>query len=117
MITLKRLNVVRKVATEEQAAKLERLGFARTGGTAEAPVGAGVTEADLAKMGEAMFERLSENLKEAVAKATAQPPKRGKGGKGDDPRLYQYHSSFWNRYICYLLQRRRCSIIIYFNFI
>ena len=53
MITLKRLNVVRKVATEEQAAKLERLGFARTGGTAEAPVGAGVTEADLAKMGEA----------------------------------------------------------------
>ena len=66
MITLKRLNVVRKVATEEQAAKLERLGFARTGGTAEAPVGAGVTEADLAKMGEAMFERLSENLKEAV---------------------------------------------------
>jgi len=84
MITLKRLNVVRKVATEEQAAKLERLGLARTGGTAEAPVGAGVTEADLAKMGEAMFERLSENLKEAVAKATAQPPKRGKGGKGDD---------------------------------
>lgn len=80
MITLKRLNVVRKVATEEQAAKLERLGFARTGGTAEAPVGAGVTEADLAKMGEAMFERLSENLKEAVAKATAQPPKRGRGG-------------------------------------
>ena len=75
MITLKRLNVVRKVATEEQAAKLERLGFARTGGTAEAPVGAGVTEADLAKMGEAMFERLSDNLKEAVAKATAQPPK------------------------------------------
>ena len=64
MITLKRLNVVRKVATEEQAAKLERLGFARTGGTAEAPVGAGVTEADLAKMGEAMFERLSENLKD-----------------------------------------------------
>ena len=47
MITLKRLNVVRKVATEEQAAKLERLGFARKGGTAEAPVGAGVTEADL----------------------------------------------------------------------
>ena len=84
MITLKRLNVVRKVATEEQAAKLERLGFARTGGTAEAPVGAGVTEADLAKRGEAMFERLSENLKEAVAKATAQPPKRGRGGKGDD---------------------------------
>lgn len=84
MITLKRLNVVRKVATEEQAAKLERLGFTRTGGAAEAPAGAGVTEDDLAKMGEAMFERLSENLKKAVAKAAAQPPKKGKGGKGDD---------------------------------
>ena len=33
MITLKRLNVVRKVSTEEQAVKLERLGFVRTGGT------------------------------------------------------------------------------------
>ena len=64
MITLKRLNVVRKVATEEQAAKLERLGFARTGGTAEAPVGAGVTEAD--------------------PPPPPRPPKRGKGGKGDD---------------------------------
>lgn len=84
MITLKRLNVVRKVATEEQAAKLERLGFARTGGTAEAPAGAGLTEADLAKMGEAMFERLSKELKTAVAKAASQPPKGGKGGKGDE---------------------------------
>ena len=35
MIILKRLNVVRKVATEEQAAKLERQGFIRTGGSAE----------------------------------------------------------------------------------
>lgn len=84
MITLKRLNVVRKVPTEEQAAKLERLGFTRMGGSAETPAGAGVSEANLAKMGEAMYERLSKNLKEAVAKATAQPPKKGKGGKGDD---------------------------------
>ena len=51
MITLKRLNVVRKVATEEQAAKLERLGFTRMGGAAEPPAGAGITEANLAKMG------------------------------------------------------------------
>ena len=84
MITLKRLNVVRKVATEEQAAKLERLGFARTGGTAEAPVGAGFTEAPHAKRGVALFERLSDILMAGVAKATAQPPKRGRGGKGDD---------------------------------
>lgn len=84
MIQLKRLNVVRQVATEEQAAKFERLGFTRMGGTAEAPAGAGAFKDDLAKMGEAMYERLSKNLKEAVAKATAQPPKKGKGGKGDD---------------------------------
>lgn len=81
MITLKRLNVVRQVTTEEQAAKFERLGFTRTGGAAEAPAGAGLTESDLAKMGEAMFERLSKNLKDAVAKATAKPPKKGNGNK------------------------------------
>lgn len=79
MITLKRLNVVRKVTTEEQAAKLERLGFTRTGGAAEAPAAAGVSREDFAKMGEAMFERLNENLKDAVAKATASG--KGKGGK------------------------------------
>ena len=81
MITLKRLNVVRLVATEEQAAKFERLGFTRTSGAAEAPADAGVSRDDFAKMGEAMFENLSKNLKDAVAKATAKPPKKGKGDK------------------------------------
>ena len=76
MITLKRLNVVRKVATEEQAAKLERMGFTRTGGTAETPVGASVSEADLAKMGEAMFESLSKRLDDRLKAAT-----KGKGSK------------------------------------
>lgn len=79
MIQLKRLNVVRQVATEEQAAKFERLGFTRQGGAAEAPAGAGVTEADFAKMGKAMYERLNKNLKTAVAKAVA-----AKGGKKED---------------------------------
>jgi len=36
MIQLKRFNVVREVATEEAAARLERSGFIRTGGRAEA---------------------------------------------------------------------------------
>ena len=80
MIQLKRLNVVRQVATEEQAAKFERLGFTRLGGAAETPAGAGVTEADFAKMGEAMYERLNKNLKTAVAKAVA----AAKGGKKED---------------------------------
>lgn len=41
MIVLEKLNVVRKVATEEQAAKLKSQGFTRTGGSAEgaAPTG------------------------------------------------------------------------------
>ena len=36
MITLKRLNEVRQVASEERAAKLEQKGFTRIGGSAEA---------------------------------------------------------------------------------
>lgn len=89
MIQLKRLNVVRQVATEEQAAKFERLGFTRLGGAAETPAGAGVTEADFAKMGEAMYERLNKNLKTAVAKAVAAASKGGKkedrNGETDQP--------------------------------
>lgn len=84
MITLKRLNVVRKVATEEQATKLERLGFTRMGGGAEAPVGTGVSEDDLAKMSETMYERLNKNLKTAVAKAVAAASKGGKKGGRDE---------------------------------
>lgn len=89
MITLKRLNVVRKAATEEQAAKLEHLGFTRTGGAAEAPVGVGVSEADLAKMGEAMFENLSKRLDARLKAATkGKPPKgekEGRDGGTDQP--------------------------------
>lgn len=81
MITLKRLNVVRKVATEEQAAKLERLGFTRTGGAAEAPAGASISEADLAKMGEAVFENLSKRLDDRLKVVTK--GKGAKGGKGE----------------------------------
>lgn len=79
MITLKRLNVVRKAATEEQAAKLERLGFTRIGGAAEAPAGDGVSKADFAKMGEAIFENLSRRLDSRLEEAVRdKPPKRGK---------------------------------------
>lgn len=35
MIMMERRNIVRKVATEEQAARLEKQGFTRTGGSAE----------------------------------------------------------------------------------
>lgn len=76
MIQLKRLNVVRQVATEEQAAKFERLGFTRMGGTAEAPAGAGASKDDLAKMGEAMFENLSKRLDDRLKAVT-----KGKGSK------------------------------------
>lgn len=80
MITLKRLNVERQVATEEQADKLVKQGFTRIGGTAEGAANVTVTEADLAKMGEAMYEKLSKTVKEAVAKATTDKGKPVKGG-------------------------------------
>lgn len=89
MITLKRLNVVRQVATEEQAAKFERLGFTRQGGAAEAPVGTGTSKDDFAKMGEVMYERLNKNMKTAVAKAVAAAfkggKKEGQNGGTDQP--------------------------------
>ncbi len=92
MITLKRLNVVRKAATEEQAAKLERLGFTRMDGTAETPAGAGVSRDDFAKMGEAMFEnlcgrvdaRIDSRVKEAAEAESTQKNKPGKGLKEED---------------------------------
>ena len=90
MIQLKRLNVVRQVATEEQAAKFERLGFTRMGGTAETPTGSGVSEADLARMGEAMFENLSKRLDDrlkaaAKGKSSKDSKKEGQNGGTDQP--------------------------------
>lgn len=94
MITLKRLNVVRKVATEEQAAKFERLGFIRQGGAAEVPAGTGLMEADLAKMGEAMFANLCGRVDSRVDKrvgeameakgGAAEKGKPAKGGKKEE---------------------------------
>lgn len=80
MIILERLNVVRQVATEEQAAKLEKQGFTRTGGSAEGAANVTVSEDTLAKMGEAMYERLAKNLQEAAAKA-APAGEKGKAAK------------------------------------
>lgn len=84
MINLKRLNVVRQVATEEQAAKLEKQGFTRTGGSAEGTASVTVTEADLAKMGEAMYERLSKNLQEAVVQTAKGKAAKGGSKEGQD---------------------------------
>lgn len=86
MITLKRLNVVRKVATEEQAAKLERLGFTRMGGTAEVPAGAGVSEDDLERMFETLSKRLDDRLKAAAkGKGSKDSKKEGQNGGTDQP--------------------------------
>ena len=72
MITLKRLNEVREVASEERAAKLEKRGFTRIGGTAD-PGSRPVTEADLEKLGEALLSRLK-----AEGKGNANTKKGGK---------------------------------------
>ena len=80
MIIMERLNVVRKVSTEEQAVKLEKQGFTRTGGDPEGTASVTVSEATLAKMGEAMYERLSKSLQAAV-KADPAKEKDAKGTK------------------------------------
>lgn len=82
MIIMEKLNVVRKVATEEQAIKLEKQGFTRTGGSPEGAASVTVSEATLAKMGEAMYERLAKNLQEAAGKA-APAGEKGKAAKGE----------------------------------
>lgn len=104
MITLQRRNVVRKVASEEAACKLEEQGFTRTGGIAEidnAALMSGVEEGVPLNIDvDALADKLAERIKageslteETVAKAltdgaepadTEQPAKpaaKAKGGK------------------------------------
>ena len=79
MITLKRLNEVRQVASEERAAKLEKKGFTRIGGSAE---GRPVTEADLEKLGDALLDRLKAESKGGTkkgGKAKEEPDGSGTG--------------------------------------
>ena len=79
MITLQRLNVVRMVDSEENAAKLEAKGFKRIGGAAE-KAATTVTEDDLAKMGETVLAQVDKKLKDAAAKA-APADDKGKAAK------------------------------------
>lgn len=82
MIQLKRMNVVREVASEDEATKLENKGFQRIGGKAEAI--SNVT-GDIAKLGEALYNKLSQEIK--AVKGNVTPEKDGKKGKasaGDD---------------------------------
>ena len=67
MITLKRLNEVRQVASEERAAKLEKKGFTRIGGAAEEE-SRPVTKADLEKLGDALLDRLKAENKGSTKK-------------------------------------------------
>lgn len=81
MITLKRLNEVRQVASEERAAKLEKKGFTRIGGSAEEE-GRPVTEADLEKLGDALLDRLKAESKGGTkkgGKAKEEPDGSGTG--------------------------------------
>lgn len=81
MITLKRLNEVRQVASEERAAKLEKKGFTRICGSAEAK-GRPVTEADLEKLGGTRLDRLKAESKGGTkkgGKAKEEPDGSGTG--------------------------------------
>lgn len=102
MIEMKRLNVVRRVATDEAAAALEKKGFARIKGESEAPAGeinAGLA-LDLDKMKEEILDHVSQQVAEQIKAALPvdendppkaasptgeeNPPKgsKGKGAKG-----------------------------------
>lgn len=81
MIQLKRMNVVREVASEDEATKLENKGFKRIGGQAETK--SGVTE-DLAKLGEALYNKLSQEIKAAKDNTPAKESKTGKAAAGED---------------------------------
>lgn len=81
MITLKRLNEVRQVASEERAAKLEKKGFTRIGGAAEEE-SSPVTKADLEKLGDALLDRLKAESKGGTkkgGKAKEEPDGSGTG--------------------------------------
>lgn len=80
MITLKRLNEVRQVASEERAAKLEQKGFTRLGGSAE-PGSRPVTEGDLEKLGESLFDRMKAEIKNSKkgSKPKEEPDGSGTG--------------------------------------
>lgn len=115
MITMKRLNVVRQVETDEQAAKLEKKGFTRIKGEAEAlavEINTGLA-LDLDKMKEDILDhvsqRVAEQIKAALPDDGNDPPKaasptgeenppkggKGKGAKGanDGKGADQPHSS------------------------
>lgn len=76
MIQLKRMNVVREVASEDEAAKLENKGFQRIGGKAET---IGNVTGDIAKLGEALYNKLSQEIK--ATKSNVTPEKDSKKGK------------------------------------
>ena len=82
MITLKRLNEVRQVASEERAAKLEKKGFTRIGGAAEEE-SSPVTKADLEKLGDALLDRLKAESKGGKPKEEPDGSGTGEPDSGD----------------------------------
>lgn len=84
MIRMKRLNEVREVAGEERAARLEQQGFTRLGGAAE-PGSCPVTQADLEKLGEALFGRLKAETKNNTTKKGGKPREEPDGTGTGEP--------------------------------
>ena len=76
MITLQRRNVVRKVASEEAARKLEEQGFARTGGIADMDNPGVELQIDL----DALADKVADIIK-AGNPLTDEPAAKAKGGK------------------------------------
>ncbi|MEY8355252.1 hypothetical protein AALB39_18110 [Lachnospiraceae bacterium 54-53] len=74
MIQLKRLNVVREVASEEAASKLEREGFTRIGGSAESKNGNAFIDELYNRVMERMTAKGNQEESPAGPFATPEPP-------------------------------------------
>lgn len=89
MITMKKLGVVKEVPSEEDAAKLARLGFERVGGAADPAADRPATMGDLAMAIQGLYERLKADLLAELSqekpKAARSSKKEGKDGGADQP--------------------------------
>lgn len=89
MITMKKLNVVLQVPSEEKAARLEKQGFKRVQGSAEPSPNRFATMQDLAIAMQGLYEQLKADilaeLSQEKPKAARNSKKEGKDGGADQP--------------------------------
>ena len=95
MITMKKLNVVLQVPSEEKAARLEKQGFERVQGSAEPSPNRFATMKDLREAAEAIYAHMSETFQKmseemydrlhiALTASSPEKPKATKASKKEE---------------------------------